>query len=165
MAQRPLLVIDGDSLAHRAYHGSRPLAGAGGRPINALHGFAIMAMGLWRAEKPRAVLACWDTLTVPTYRHKEWPEYQTGREFDPEILEQLDRMSRCTLVRTAVSERPSSRPIALNAHRPSRWRISMMRRWASSSGGDEVRIPVLRCPSGAISEVDMFATREEQFGA
>jgi DNA polymerase-1 len=41
---------------------------------------------------PRAVLACWDTLTVPTYRHEEWPQYQTGREFDPEILEQLDRM-------------------------------------------------------------------------
>lgn len=92
VAQRPLLVLDGDSLAHRAYHGSRPLAGAGGRPINALHGFAIMAMGLWRAEMPRAVLACWDTLTVPTYRHEEWPQYQTGREFDPEILEQLDRM-------------------------------------------------------------------------
>src|SRR6478736_441558 len=92
MAPRPLLVLDGDSLAHRAYHGSRPLAGAGGRPINALHGFAIMAIGLWRAEMPRAVLACWDTLTVPTYRHEEWPQYQTGREFDPEILEQLDRM-------------------------------------------------------------------------
>ena len=92
MAPRPLLVLDGDSLAHRAYHGSRPLAGAGGRPINALHGFAIMAMGLWRAEMPRAVLACWDTLTVPTYRHVEWPLYQTGREFDPEILEQLDRL-------------------------------------------------------------------------
>jgi DNA polymerase-1 len=85
-------VLDGDSLAHRAYHGSRPLAGAGGRPINALHGFAIMAMGLWRAEKPRAVLACWDTLTVPTYRHELWPDYQGGREFDPEIVEQLDRM-------------------------------------------------------------------------
>ncbi len=85
-------MLDGDSLAHRAYHGSRPLAGAGGRPINALHGFAVMATGLWRAEKPRAVLACWDTLTVPTYRHEEWPQYQSGREFDPEILEQLDRM-------------------------------------------------------------------------
>jgi DNA polymerase I len=85
-------VLDGDSLAHRAYHGSRPLAGAGGRPINAMHGFAVMAIGLWRAEKPRAVLACWDTLTVPTYRHEEWPEYQSGREFDPEIVEQLDRM-------------------------------------------------------------------------
>ena len=85
-------MLDGDSLAHRAYHGSRPLAGAGGRPINALHGFATMAIGLWRAEKPRGVLACWDTLTVPTYRHTEWPEYQSGREFDPEILGQLDRM-------------------------------------------------------------------------
>ncbi|HET7170629.1 MAG TPA: 5'-3' exonuclease [Gaiellales bacterium] len=92
MAPRPLLVLDGDSLAHRAYHGSRPLAGAGGRPINAMHGFAIMAIGLWRAEKPRAVLACWDTLTAPTYRHELWPSYQAGREFDPEILEQLDRM-------------------------------------------------------------------------
>jgi DNA polymerase I len=51
-----------------------------------------MAMGLWRAEKPRAVLACWDTLTVPTYRHEEWPDYQSGREFDPEIVEQLERM-------------------------------------------------------------------------
>jgi len=92
VAPRPLLVLDGDSLAHRAYHGSRPLAGAGGRPINAMHGFATMAIGLWRAEKPRAVLACWDTLTAPTYRHELWPSYQAGREFDPEILEQLDRM-------------------------------------------------------------------------
>ena len=89
-------MLDGDSLAHRAYHGSRPVAGAGGRPINALHGLAVMALGLWRAETPRAVLACWDTLTVPTYRHEAWPEYQSGREFDPEILEQLDRMPELT---------------------------------------------------------------------
>ena len=38
------------------------------------------------------MLACWDTLTVPTYRHEVWPDYQAGREFDPEIVEQLDRM-------------------------------------------------------------------------
>ena len=85
-------MLDGDSLAHRAYHGSRPLAGAGGRPINALHGFAIMAMGLWRAEMPRAVLACWDTIGTPTYRNELLEGYQGGRYFDPEILEQLDRM-------------------------------------------------------------------------
>jgi len=87
----PLLLIDGDSLTHRAYHGSRPLQGAGGRPINALHGFAVMLLGLVRAERPRAVLACWDTLTEPTYRKRLWPDYQTGREFDPEIVEQLGR--------------------------------------------------------------------------
>ena len=89
---RPLLLIDGDSLAHRAYHGSRPLRGAGGRPINAMHGFAVMLLALVRTEQPRGVLACWDTLGVPTYRGELWPEYQSGREFDPEIVEQLDRL-------------------------------------------------------------------------
>jgi DNA polymerase-1 len=89
---RPLLLIDGDSLAHRAYHGSRPLRGAEGRPINAMHGFAVMLLALVRTERPRAVLACWDTLSVPTYRRELWPDYQSGREFDPEIVEQLDRL-------------------------------------------------------------------------
>ena len=92
MASRaPLLLIDGDSLTHRAYHGSRPLRGADGRPINALHGFAVMLLALVRTERPRAVLVCWDTLSVPTYRHRLWPAYQSGREFDAEIVEQLDR--------------------------------------------------------------------------
>jgi DNA polymerase-1 len=87
----PLLLIDGDSLTHRAYHGSRPLRGADDRPINALHGFAVMLLGLVRTERPRAVLVCWDTLGVPTYRNRLWPGYQGGREFDPEIVEQLGR--------------------------------------------------------------------------
>jgi DNA polymerase-1 len=34
----------------------------------------------------------WDTLTVPTYRHEALPRYQSGRHFDPELLEQLDRL-------------------------------------------------------------------------
>jgi DNA polymerase I len=89
-SRAPLLLIDGDSLTHRAYHGSRPLAGADRRPINALHGFAVMLLALVRTERPRAVLVCWDTLTVPTYRHRLWPQYQSGREFDKEILEQLE---------------------------------------------------------------------------
>ena len=32
----------------------------------------------------------WDTLTVPTYRHEAFTAYQSGREFDDSILEQLD---------------------------------------------------------------------------
>ena len=87
----PLLLIDGDSLTHRAYHGSRPLRGADDRPINGLHGFAVMLLGLVRAERPRAVLVCWDTPGVPTYRNRLWPDYQGGREFDAAIVEQLDR--------------------------------------------------------------------------
>jgi DNA polymerase-1 len=35
------------------------------------------------------VLVAWDTLEVPTYRHEAYPAYQTGREFDEALLEQL----------------------------------------------------------------------------
>jgi DNA polymerase-1 len=49
-----------------------------------------MLVQLWKAEAPRAVVVGWDTLFVPTYRHELLPGYQAGREFDPELLEQLD---------------------------------------------------------------------------
>ena len=49
-----------------------------------------MLLRLWAAERPRAVFVGWDTLFVPTYRHEALPGYQAGREFDPELLEQLD---------------------------------------------------------------------------
>lgn len=87
---RPLLVIDGDSFAHRAYHALPPIGGAGGRPINAMVGFANMLLQLVESEQPRATLVCWDTLSAPTYRHRELPVYQAHRpEFDAEIVEQL----------------------------------------------------------------------------
>jgi DNA polymerase I len=88
---KPLLVIDGDSLAHRAYHAlPKSMKRAGGRPANALVGFTNFLLRLWEAEGPRAVLVGWDTLFVPTYRHELFAGYQGGREFDDEILEQLD---------------------------------------------------------------------------
>jgi DNA polymerase-1 len=49
-----------------------------------------MLLRLWEAEQPRAVFVGWDTLFVPTYRHEALAGYQAGREFDPELLEQLD---------------------------------------------------------------------------
>ena len=52
---RPLLVVDGDSFAHRAYHAlPKSMRRADGRPANALVGFSDMLMRLWRAERPRA---------------------------------------------------------------------------------------------------------------
>ena len=89
--KRPLLVIDGDSLAHRAYHAlPKSIRRADKKPANALIGFSNFLLRLWEAEQPRAVLVGWDTLFVPTYRHELFPGYQAGREFDQELLEQLD---------------------------------------------------------------------------
>jgi DNA polymerase-1 len=90
-AARPLLVVDGDSFAHRAYHAlPKSIRRAEGRPAGALVGFANMLVRLWESEQPRAVLVAWDTLSVPTYRHEAFDGYQSGREFDAELLEQLD---------------------------------------------------------------------------
>jgi len=87
---KPLLVIDGDSFAHRAYHAlPKTIRRADKRPAGALVGFANMLMRLWEMEQPRTVLVAWDTLEVPTYRHEAFGSYQSGREFDAELLEQL----------------------------------------------------------------------------
>jgi len=88
--KRPLLVIDGDSLAHRAYHAlPKTIRRAEGRPSNAIVGFTNFLLRLWDSEQPRAVVVGWDTLEVPTYRHEAFDTYQSGREFDDELLEQL----------------------------------------------------------------------------
>ena len=47
-----LLAIDGDSLAHRAYHAIPKSIKGNGRPANALVGFAGFLMRLWDAERP-----------------------------------------------------------------------------------------------------------------
>jgi exodeoxyribonuclease III len=87
---RPLLVIDGDSFAHRAYHAlPKTIRRDRNRPAGAILGFANMLLRLYRAEQPRAVLAAWDTLDAPTYRHEAFAAYQGGREFDDDIVEQL----------------------------------------------------------------------------
>ena len=49
-----------------------------------------MLVRLWEAEQPEAVLVGWDTLSVPTYRHEAFEAYQSGRVFEPSILEQLE---------------------------------------------------------------------------
>ena len=65
----------------RQFHS--PLGGA-------IVGFANFLLRLYEAEQPRAVLVGWDTLDEPTYRHRALKEYQSGREFDTELVDQLD---------------------------------------------------------------------------
>jgi len=99
-ARRPLLVIDGDSFAHRAYHAlPKTIRRDRNRPAGAILGFANKLLQLYQAEQPRAVLVAWDTLEAPTYRHEAFADYQGGREFDDDLVEQLalipDFVSAC----------------------------------------------------------------------
>jgi len=89
-ALRPLLAIDGDSFAHRAYHAlPKTIRRKGNRPAGAILGFANLLLRLYGDEKPRAVIVAWDTREEETYRHEAFPAYQSGREFDDDIIEQL----------------------------------------------------------------------------
>jgi DNA polymerase I len=89
--RKPLLAVDGDSFAHRAYHGlPKTIRRAGDRGGGAIVGFANFLLRLYEREKPRAVVVAWDTLEEPTYRHEAFDGYQAGREFDEELLDQLD---------------------------------------------------------------------------
>src|SRR5262245_43917821 len=89
--KRPLLVIDGDSFAHRSYHAlPKSIRRRGGKGGGAIVGFANFLLRLYEGEQPRAVLVGWDTLDAPTYRHKMFPAYQSGREFDADLVDQLD---------------------------------------------------------------------------
>ena len=91
VVNRPLLVVDGDSFAHRAYHGlPKSIRRRGNRGGGAIVGFANFLLRLYESERPRAVLVGWDTLDVPTYRHRAFEAYQGGRQFDSELRDQLD---------------------------------------------------------------------------
>lgn len=88
---RPLLVIDGDSFAHRSYHAlPKSIRRRGDKGGGAIVGFANFLLRLYAQEQPRAVLVGWDTLDAPTYRHRALESYQSGRAFDAELLDQLD---------------------------------------------------------------------------
>jgi len=88
---RPLLVVDGDSFAHRSYHAlPKSIRRCGNKGAGAIVGFANFLLRLYTDEHPRAVLVGWDTLDAPTYRHRALPGYQGGRVFDAELLDQLE---------------------------------------------------------------------------
>ncbi len=87
---RPLLVVDGDSFAHRSYHAlPKSIRRQGGRGGGAIVGFGNVLLRLFETERPRAALVGWDTLDMPNFRQRLFPSYQSGRAFDEDLVEQL----------------------------------------------------------------------------
>ena len=90
-SRRPLLVIDGNSFAHRSYHAlPKTIRRSDGKGAGAIVGFANFLLRFYADERPRAVIVGWDSLDAPTKRHEMFPAYQSGREFDEELIEQLN---------------------------------------------------------------------------
>ncbi len=82
-----LLVLDGNSIANRAYYGIKLLSTRDGRYTNAVFGFMNILLSLLGEVKPDEVAAAFD-LKAPTFRHKMYDGYKATRHGMPEELAQ-----------------------------------------------------------------------------
>ena len=73
-----LVVIDGNAILHRAYHALPPLTTRRGEPINAVYGLISMLLKVIADLKPEEIAVCFDE-KEPTFRHKEFKQYQAQR--------------------------------------------------------------------------------------
>ncbi len=73
-----LVLIDGNAILHRAYHALPSLTTRRGEPINAVYGLVSMLLKVIQDLKPTHIAVCFDR-KEPTFRHKEFKDYQAHR--------------------------------------------------------------------------------------
>ncbi len=82
-----LLVVDGNSIANRAFFGIKLLTTKDGRYTNAIYGFLNILLSLLRDYQPDEVAVAFD-LRAPTFRHKMYDGYKANRHGMPDELAQ-----------------------------------------------------------------------------
>ncbi|MEG2638042.1 MAG: DNA polymerase I [Clostridiales bacterium] len=84
-----ILLVDGNNVLHRAYHGLPLLKTSDGRYTNAAYGFMMMLQKIIDQEKPTHIAICFDK-GKNTFRHQKFPEYKAQRKpIDAELVEQF----------------------------------------------------------------------------
>jgi DNA polymerase I len=87
--KKKLILIDGNSIAYRAFFALPLLNNDKGVHTNAVYGFTMMLMKILEEEKPTHVLVAFDAGKT-TFRHKTFSEYKGGRQkTPPELSEQF----------------------------------------------------------------------------
>jgi len=90
--KNPFLIIDANSLAHRAYHALPPLRTKEGVLVNAVYGFFSIFIKTIKEFRPGWVAAVFD-LPQPTFRHQEFSGYKAKRVKPPdEFYQQLPKI-------------------------------------------------------------------------
>lgn len=80
-----LLLIDGHSIASRAFYGIPDLTNSEGVHTNAVYGFINIFLNVYESVKPTHVIAAFD-VHEPTFRHKMYDAYKGTRKGMPEEL-------------------------------------------------------------------------------
>ncbi|NMA55578.1 MAG: DNA polymerase I [Firmicutes bacterium] len=92
-----LILIDGNSLVHRAYYALPPLATVSGQQTNAVYGFTTMLLRLIEEESPTMLAVAFD-VDRKTFRTERYSLYKAQREHTPENL-----LSQFSLVREVLT--------------------------------------------------------------
>lgn len=85
LKRKTLVIIDSNSLIHRAYHALPFLTTKKGELVNAVYGFLLVFLRVLRELQPDFIVACFD-FPAPTFRHKKFKEYKAKRPPAPEEL-------------------------------------------------------------------------------
>ena len=80
-----LVVFDGNSLVHRAYHALPKLTTKNGELVNAVYGFLLVFLKAIKDFHPEYIAATFD-LKAPTFRHEKFKEYKAKRPKAPDDL-------------------------------------------------------------------------------
>lgn len=80
-----LVLIDGNSLLNRAFYATPVFTTKDGLPTNGVFGFVKLILKIMFDKKPTHMAVAFD-LRAPTFRHKLYADYKTGRKPMPDDL-------------------------------------------------------------------------------
>jgi len=84
-----LVLFDGHSLIHRAYHALPELTTSSGQPVGAVYGFAQTVLKLLEDHAPDSAVVVFDA-PGKTFRHEAYPAYKANRPpTPPDLIEQF----------------------------------------------------------------------------
>ena len=82
-----VLLIDGNSIANRAFYGVPDLTSADGLHTNAIYGFLSILFKFLDEENPEYLMVAFD-VHAPTFRHEMFKEYKGTRKGMPDELKE-----------------------------------------------------------------------------
>jgi len=85
MQKKKIVIIDANSLIHRAFHALPPLTARDGEVVNAVYGFTTIFLKALKDFKPDYIVCCFD-VDKDTFRKKEYAEYKAHRKEQPSEL-------------------------------------------------------------------------------
>lgn len=90
MSKNKILLLDSNSLMHRAYHALPNLKTSKGMFTGAIYGFLSILLRLIKEQKPTHIAAAFD-LKGPTFRHEMYDGYKATRKpMDEELRQQVE---------------------------------------------------------------------------